>query len=150
MISLDFGDIQLKMRNTDGRTSVFDPIRRKWLVLTPEEHVRQYVLQLLIRKLKYPMALLAVEKTIQVGTMSKRYDIVVHDREHKPWMLVECKKPEVPITEETLIQLLSYHSVVQCRYWLLTNGHQAFCADAGNLSNISWLTDLPDFSKNQI
>jgi len=145
MISLDYGDIILKLRNIDGRTSVFDPVRRKWLVLTPEEHVRQHLVQLLVRKMKYPVALLAVEKTIMVGTMSKRYDIVVYNREHKPWMLVECKAPDVPITESTLFQLLNYQSVIQGRYWLLTNGHQAFCADAGDTSQISWLKSLPEY-----
>jgi hypothetical protein len=145
MIPVDYGDILLKLRSLDGRTTVFDPVRRKWLVLTPEEHVRQYFLQLLIKKMKYPIALIAVEKTIISGGMPKRFDIIVYDRMHRPWMLVECKRPDVPITEETLFQLLSYHSSVPCSYWLLTNGHQVFCADATDVSDIKWLKALPSF-----
>jgi hypothetical protein len=145
MIALDFSKIELKLRRAEGKTMVFDPVRKKWLVLTPEEHVRQHILQLFIEQMKYPAGLLSVEKTISVGGMSKRFDIVVYDREHQPWMLVECKAPDVPVTEKTLHQLLNYQSVIQGRYWLLTNGHNTFCADAGIPSEISWLTTLPQF-----
>ncbi len=145
MITLDFRNIELRLRQEDGKTRVFDPIRKKWLVLTPEEHVRQYLIGFLTEKLRYPNSLTAVEKAIQVAGLSKRFDLVVYDRTHKPWMLVECKSPDVPITETTLHQLLSYQGTVQCRYWLLTNGHQTFCADAGNPNDIKWLTELPPY-----
>ncbi len=135
----------LKLQQDEGKTRVFDPIRKKWLILTPEEHVRQYLLQFLISKMGYPALLLSVEKTIQVGDMSKRFDVVVYDRDHKPWMLVECKNPEVPITEMTLHQLLGYQSTIQCPYWLLTNGHETYCADANDVTQIKWLGALPDF-----
>ncbi len=145
MITLDLSNLQLKLQQQDGRTKVFDPIRKKWLVLTPEEHVRQYILQHLVEKMQYPTLLLSVEKMIQVGNVNKRFDIVVYDRDHKPWMLVECKEPGVPITERTLHQLLSYQSVIQCPYWLLTNGHETFCADASDIRQIKWLDSLPMF-----
>jgi hypothetical protein len=124
---------------------VFDPVRKKWLVLTPEEHVRQHVLAYLVEVLHYPASLVAVEKTIKVGTLSKRFDIVVYGRNHQPWLLAECKAPEVMITEKTLHQLLNYQQAMQCRYWLLTNGHQSFCADAGNVTAITWLASLPAY-----
>jgi hypothetical protein len=123
---------------------VFDPVRRKWVALTPEEHVRQYIIQHLAG-MQYPMALMAVEKGITVGRLSKRFDIVVYGRDHKPWMLVECKAPGVPVSEHTLRQLLGYHSTVQCGYWLLTNGHETFCADARNAAGIVWLQSLPAY-----
>ncbi len=72
MISLDFSNITLKLGQKDGKTTVFDPVRKKWLVLTPEEHVRQYLLQYLVGAMEYPIALLAVEKMIKVGNMNKR------------------------------------------------------------------------------
>jgi hypothetical protein len=143
MFTPDFTGIDLKLRQEEGKTYVFDPVRKKWLILTPEEHVRQYVIQYLIGPLKYPAALLAVEKMIEVGNLKKRFDAVVYSREHKPWMLVECKAPEVAITEKTLHQLLAYQRTVQCNYWLLTNGHEAFCADACDIENIRWLNSLP-------
>ena len=111
--------------------------------LTPEETVRQYMVQYMTDRMFYPLSLLAVEKSIKVGQMNKRFDIIVYNRDHKPWMLVECKAPEVPITEKTLHQLLNYQRTAQCHYWVLTNGHQTFCADARNTAHISWLAGLP-------
>ena len=145
MIPLDFSNITLKLQQADGKATVFDPVRKKWLVLTPEEHVRQYLIHYLADTLKYPLALLSVEKTIKVGALNKRFDIVVYNRDHKPWMLVECKAPEVPVSEKTLYQLLNYQGTVQCAYWLLTNGHQTFCADARDTENIKWLPSLPAY-----
>jgi hypothetical protein len=145
MISPDFSNVQLKLRQQDGKTYVFDPIRKKWIVLTPEEHVRQYMIGYMTGMMQYPAGLLAVEKTIKVGNLDKRFDIVVYNRDHQPWMLVECKAPEVPVTEKTLHQLLNYQRTVQCNYWLLTNGHQTFCADACDIKHISWLSSLPAY-----
>ena len=147
MISIDFSGIQLKLQQADGKTTVFDPVRKKWIILTPEEHVRQYMLQYLIGTMQYPASLVAVEKTIQVGEMSKRFDIVIYSLEHKPWMLVECKEPAVAISEKTLHQLLNYQRTMQCNYWLLTNGHQIFCADACDATNIKWMDSLPAYDR---
>ncbi len=145
MITLDFSDCVLRLRKEEDKTTVFDPIRKKWLVLTPEEHVRQYMLSYLVHTMHYPASLIAVEKSIKVGNVSKRYDIVVYNRNHIPWMLVECKAPEVIISDATLQQLLNYQRTVQCNYWLLTNGHQVFCADAGNVQEIKWMRSLPAY-----
>jgi hypothetical protein len=145
LIQLDITDIQLRLRKNEEKTQVFDPVRKRWLILTPEEHVRQYIIQVLIQKLDYPIAMLSVEKQIEVNGMVKRFDVVVYNREHKPWMLVECKAPEIMISEATLHQLLNYQSNIQGKYWLLTNGHQTFCADANNVEEIKWLSELPAY-----
>lgn len=147
MISIDFSDIQLKLLQIEGKMNVFDPVRKKWIILTPEEHVRQYILQHMISTMQYPSSLIAVEKTIQVGEMSKRFDIVVYSREHKPWMLVECKEPQVAISQKTLHQLLNYQRTMQSNYWLLTNGHQTFCANASDITNINWMDSLPAYDR---
>lgn len=146
MIRIDISAIQLRLRKEEGATQVYDPIRKKWLVLTPEEHVRQYLLQYFIDSLQYPTALIAVEKQITLGTLTKRFDIVVYNRDHQPWLLVECKAPEVMITDATLNQLLQYHNTLQSRYWSLFNGHQLFCADASDINNINWLKELPAYN----
>jgi len=145
MIFTDFSNITLKLQKNDGKTTVFDPIRKKWLILTPEEHVRQYLIGYLIGELQYPPALMAIEKNIIVRNMSKRFDLVVYNRDHKPWLLAECKAPEVPVSKKTLYQLLNYQNTIQCSYWLLTNGHQTFCADANDLQDIKWLNSLPAY-----
>jgi len=143
MVTLDLSGIELKLRQENDKTSVFDIIRKLWVVLTPEEHVRQYIIHYLAEVMHYPTGLMAVEKTITVGAMKKRFDIVVYDREHQPWLLVECKAPEVLITDKTLQQLLNYQRTIQCDHWMLTNGHQNFCADASNINDIRWVDVLP-------
>jgi len=143
MIAIDFSGIELSVRRENDRLTIFDPLRKKWLVLTPEEQVRQYLLQYLMQVKGYPKTLIAVEKKIKVGAMDKRFDIVVYNRNHEPWMLVECKAPEVFIDQTTLFQLLNYQRTIQCDYWVMSNGHQHFCADARNVQAISWLTELP-------
>lgn len=135
------------MKHEDGKAFVFDPVRKAWFTLTPEEHVRQYLLGYMLDVLHYPPALVSVERLVRVGGMNRRYDVVVYSREHKPWLLAECKSPDVQVTESTLHQLLAYHSVVQARYWLLTNGPQMFCADAAEVDNIRWLSALPAYGE---
>lgn len=144
MISIDFTTVALKLRRIEGKVTVFDPVRKKWVALTPEEHVRQYVLLYMLEVLQYPASLIAVERSITVNNLPKRFDIVVYDRSHQPWMLVECKAPEVPVTEKTLHQLLNYQQTIQCRYWMLTNGYQVFCADHVP-GRVEWLLALPGY-----
>lgn len=122
---------------------MYDPLRQRWFLLTPEEHVRQLLIQHLIKKAGFPAALMASEKAVKIGTVTRRFDLLVFNRQHQPWLLAECKEPGVAVTEATLYQLLAYHSQLGCRYWLLTNGLQTFCADAGDPQNIQWLKELP-------
>ncbi len=145
MINIDFSKAELKLKQNEGKTVVFDPIRKGWFILTPEEHVRQCLISHLISKYSYPSSLMAVEKQIIVGSLKKRFDIVIYNREHKPWMLIECKAPEVSISEHTLNQLLSYQQTAQCNYWLITNGHQTFCANACDIHHITWEEQLPAY-----
>lgn len=145
MLLLDFSRIQLRLKQENGKTFVWDPIRKIWVVLTPEEHVRQYLLQYFMDVMLYPASLIAVEKKIQVGNLNKRFDIVVYNREHKPWLLAECKAPEVMLSEKTLHQLLTYHNTMQCKYWLVSNGHSSFCANAADMHHIKWMDGLPGY-----
>ncbi len=145
MIQLDLTGITLPLKKEESKVTVYDPFRKKWIALTPEEQVRQYLARYMTDVLQYPAGMIAVEKKIAVGSRSKRFDLVVYDRRHVPWMLVECKAPEVAISEKTLHQLLNYHRAMPCRHWLLSNGHQHFCADASDRSQITWLVQLPPY-----
>lgn len=146
MLQLPLLDYSLNTKTTEGRTQVFDPIRKAWIMLTPEEHVRQLLILHLTEKLQYPAPLIAIEKGLVLGTKKKRFDLAVYQRDtHQPWLLAECKAPDVPITNAALQQLLEYHNQLQCRYWLITNGHQHFCADAYNFNKIIWLDELPAY-----
>lgn len=145
MIYPDYSNIKLKLRPDGEKTTVFDPVRKKWVILTPEEHVRQYLIHFMIAEMLYPASLIAVEKNINVGKLNRRFDVVVYSREHKPWLLAECKAPEVPVSQNTLRQLLNYQGTVQSIYWLLTNGHETYCADARDVEQIAWLGSLPQY-----
>lgn len=145
MTAFNFTGLELKLKHENNTVFVFDFIRKKWLILTPEEHVRQMLLQFLTQKMKYPQSLIAIEKKIIVGKAFKRFDVVVYDRHHKPWMLIECKEPEVSITQATLFQLLNYQQTINAHYWVMTNGHQTFCADANDKSNVIWMNSFPEY-----
>ena len=146
MLQLPLLDYSLPVKTEHNRPVVFDPVRKIWVALTPEEHVRQLLIRHLTETLLYPLSLIAVEKGLMIGNRRKRFDLVVYDRlAHTPWLLAECKAPDVPLTDAALHQLLDYHNHLQCRYWLITNGMQHFCADAADHNDIRWITDLPAY-----
>jgi len=142
MFPLEFPPHDFKIRQEEKGPYIFDFIRKKYVLLTPEEWVRQHILVYFCEVMQYPKGLISVEKELKVNNLSKRYDIVVYDYDHKPWMLVECKEQGVPISDKTLQQLLRYHQVLQCPYWFLTNGGRNYCAAVCN-GAVEWLRGLP-------
>ena len=129
----------------DGRVKVFDPIRKIYCALTPEEEVRQKMLYYLVEQKKYPSGLIAVEYSIKVNNLPKRCDIVVFNKEAKPMMIVECKAESVPITQKVLDQAVRYYSGLNVEYLLLTNGKTMYCyrIDMEN-QKIESLNELPN------
>lgn len=111
----------------DGKTKVFDPIRKIYCTLTPEEEVRQKTIYYLVEIKKYPAGLIAVEYSIKVNNLPKRCDIVVFNKSGLPEMIVECKAESVPITQKVLDQAIRYYSGLNVNYLLLTNGKTMFC-----------------------
>ena len=148
MIRLDYPEPAFRTRQQLGKTEIFDRFRRAWVKLTPEEWVRQNILSWFTETLQYPAELIAVEKELQVGAMRKRYDILLFDPAHQPWMLVECKAPEVTLGEKTLLQILRYNMKMQAAYLLVTNGHYAYAADIRAVP-AAWLTRMPVFPSSQ-
>ena len=132
----------------DGRREVLDPVRRRWVTLTPEEEVRQLTIQMLHSRYRYPLELMQVEGAITLNGMTRRCDIVVYDTDGKPQMIVECKKPEVPITQKVCDQACRYNTVLHVPYLLLTNGHQMVMVAADlTKGSLSQLPDVPLFIK---
>jgi hypothetical protein len=113
---------RFKIRKEGEKEFILDSIRRKWILLTPEEWVRQNFIQYLLQEMKYPASLLAIEKEIQLGELTKRFDILVYDANHQPWMMIECKAMEVKLEEAVLQQVLRYNMSIPVRYLLITNG----------------------------
>lgn len=104
-----------------NKSLIFDKIRRKYVALTPEEEVRQHTINILNKEFNYPLTRFSLEAQINVGKTSKRYDIVVRDKDAKPFMLIECKAKNIPITEKTFIQATNYNIQIKAPYILLTN-----------------------------
>ncbi|MEP6950470.1 MAG: type I restriction enzyme HsdR N-terminal domain-containing protein [Ginsengibacter sp.] len=125
MIKIEFPKQQVKRRQQAGVNEVFDIIRKKWLLLSPEEWVRQNMIHYLLLK-KYPASLIAVEKEIKLGELTKRCDIVVYSRNALPFMIIECKEMNIPLSEKTLEQILRYHITLPAEYLIVTNGSYCF------------------------
>jgi hypothetical protein len=144
MIKIEYPPYQPKIKKEKNIEFIFDEIRKRWVVLTPEEWVRQNFLNYLIQTKKYPSTLIAVEKEIIINNLKKRFDIVVYDIHTIPWMLIECKEMEVTLTEKVLNQTLGYQSFLQCKYVVLTNGVN--CIAFENTDNqFTTISELPDF-----
>jgi hypothetical protein len=111
----------LKLRTHNNIEQVFDPIRKKWVVFTEEEKVRQFFILYLINELKIPASHISVERKITVNGLAKRYDIVVY-KEAVPWMVVECKAPHIPLTQEVLEQAGRYNQTLNAEFIGVTNG----------------------------
>jgi hypothetical protein len=130
----------------DNKTKVFDPIRKIFCALTPEEEVRQKMLYYLVEVKKYPAGLIAVEYSIKVNALPKRCDIVVFNKDAKPKMIVECKAESVAITQKVLDQAIRYYSGLNAEYLVLTNGKTMFCyhIDIEN-KKLEAISELPVF-----
>lgn len=144
MIKIKFPKEKLKIQSHEGVYEVFDTIRKKWVVLTPEEWVRQNILQYLLITKKYPPSLMAVEKEIKLASLRKRCDIVVYNRKSEPWMIIECKEMDVTLSEKTMEQILRYHIALPAKYLIITNG--SFCFGFEKQEKQFFETDrFPDF-----
>ncbi|MEP7142322.1 MAG: type I restriction enzyme HsdR N-terminal domain-containing protein [Ferruginibacter sp.] len=144
MIKIVYPPYQPKIKNQQDKEFIFDEIRKQWIMLTPEEWVRQNFLQYLIRVKKYPASLVAVEKEIQLGDLIKRFDIVVYDRNITPWMIIECKEMDVALTGQVLNQALRYNISLNVPFIVITNGSHCY-GFSGNSGILTELDDLPDF-----
>ncbi len=122
MIKVNFPEPVFRFKEENGKEMIFDFIRKQWLLLNEEEWVRQNFIQFLVQELKYPLELIAVEKEIQLGDLKKRFDILVYDRGHKPWMLIECKAGEISLDEKVLYQVLRYNISMPANFLVITNG----------------------------
>ena len=127
MIVLPYPSYPFKIKAINGKDQIFDPFRKIWVVLTPEEWVRQNLLQYLVQTLHYPSSLIAVEKEIKLGELSKRFDIVVFKNE-QAWMIIECKEAKVALNEKTMDQILQYQQVLTAQYLFISNGHETLGA----------------------
>ena len=126
MIKINYRSDELKLISLEGVEKVFDGIRKRWIILTPEEWVRQNILQYLVYTKQYPASLIAVEKEIMLGELRKRCDIVVYDRHSMPWMIIECKEMNTILDHKVVDQILRYNISLPAQFLVITNGSYCY------------------------
>lgn len=136
---LNLPPIRLRAKRVEGVLYIWDSLRRRYLLLTPEEWVRQHVIGYLMTHRNIPAVNIIQEYPVNINGMPQRADIVVMDSDMRPLMLVECKATDVEIDDKVFEQAVRYNSVVQAQYILLTNGkrHYTFCRESGDYRQLS-------------
>lgn len=146
MQALDFPAYDFRLKNSENKSYIFDPIRKKFILLTPEEWVRQHVLQFLIKTKGYPASLINVEKEIKIYDTKKRYDIVVFNSDGSIFLIVECKRPKVAITQAVFDQIARYNLKLQASLLMVTNGlHHYYCAMDFEQERYHFLKEIPNY-----
>ncbi len=147
MTALNLPDHGVEIRHEPEGDRVFDPVRRRWVALTPEEWVRQHVLNYLVHELECPPSLIAVERSLEVNGLVKRADAVVYDRRGTPALLVECKAPSIKMDQRVFEQAARYNTVFKVPYLLVTNGLGHFCCRIGlPEGSIEFLPAVPSYA----
>ncbi len=147
MVDLNLPSFEYRIKKTEEKAFIFDEIRKKFVVLTPEEWVRQHFVHYMIGHLRYPRALINVETGLAYNQLRKRSDIVLYDRTGKPWMIVECKAPHQTIGPLALQQVSVYNASIRALYIVMTNGLTSICARIDRTNNTTEvLREFPEFA----
>ena len=125
MIKINYPQFNFRIKEEENKEVIFDEVRKLWVRLTPEEWVRQNIIQFFLQELKYPASLFSIEKEIKLGDLRKRCDIIIY-KNSLPWMIIECKEPNVLINQITLQQILRYHLALPVPYLCLSNGNEVY------------------------
>ncbi|MFM2370249.1 MAG: hypothetical protein RL619_2575 [Bacteroidota bacterium] len=147
MQKLNFQLYNFRFKNSENKVSIFDEIRKKFIVLTPEEWVRQHVIQFLLEEKKYPKSLINVEKVLKVNGLRKRYDVVVFNPDGSIFILIECKAPEIKIAQATFDQIARYNMTMKANFLMVTNGlNHYFCQMDFENEKYTFLENLPNYN----
>lgn len=146
MVKIEYSHELPRVRFTEDFEEIFCVIRKKWLVLTPEEWVRQNFLHHLIHTLHFPASLIAVEKKLTLGEMIKRFDIIIYTNKAEPYMIIECKEMNIPLSENVMEQVMRYNIPLRAPYLIITNGSysRVFKLENNQISEIENIPELPN------
>ena len=145
MQELNFPKYSFRFKSSENKPAIFDEIRKKFILLTPEEWVRQHVIRYLLLEKKYPKSLTNVEKVIRINDLVKRYDVVVYNPDGNIFLLVECKAPHIKITQKSFDQIARYNLALKAKYLMVTNGiNHYFCMMDFENEKYIFLEDLPN------
>jgi hypothetical protein len=142
-LALKYPPFAVRVRNGNNETSIFDPIRKKWFILTPEEWVRQHLLNYLVTEKKYPASIIAIEKEIVLNDLKKRFDVVIYNKQKEPALLIECKAPYIELDNNVIEQIQRYNLTLKAPYLMITNGVSDMTFNQNN--NIIELPDYENF-----
>ena len=146
MTALNLPPFPHQLQQQAGKTTIFDAIRKKYVVLTPEEWVRQHFIHYLISHLRYPRPLIKVEAGLHYNKMLRRSDVVVYRRDGVPFMIVECKAPAVPLSPAVFEQVAVYNQPLQAEYITVTNGLDHYCCRMDYATNsYTFMKALPPY-----
>lgn len=146
-VPLNLPSFGLKIKEENEIYYIFDQIRKKYLVLTPEEWVRQHLIHFLIEVKKYPGSLMKLEGGLKLNNLQKRSDILLFNKNGKKIILVECKAPAVKITQDTFDQIARYNFVHKVEWLLVSNGIEHFCCRIDyDKKTYSFVEELPDYT----
>jgi hypothetical protein len=135
-----------RIKEKGGKKLIFDRYRSKWIVLTPEEWVRQNFIRYLIEERHYPVSLISVEHSIRMNQLNFRSDAVIFTKMGKPLVIIECKAPEVKISQKAFDQIVRYNFDLKVKYLIVTNGINHYCCKIDqNELTYSFLTEIPDY-----
>lgn len=151
MEKLNFPAYEFKIsKGNDAKRYIFDKLRKKNILLTPEEWVRQNLLQFLIQEKDYPHSLISIEAGLKINTLARRYDALVYSREGSPLLLVECKAPGIKINQQTFDQIIAYNLSIKANFLLITNGIKHYCCRLrANKESFEFLGDIPGYESLQ-
>lgn len=146
-IPLNLPAYPFKIKEEDGSVFIFDDIRKKFLLLTPEEWVRQHVVKFLIHEKNYPKSLIKLEGGLKLNTLQKRTDILIFDSSGKRVVLVECKAPSIKITQKVFDQIARYNFVHRTGCLIVSNGMQHYCCEVNfDEKTYRFIPEIPDYN----
>lgn len=146
MLNLPVYSFNIKVKG--GKEHIFDAFRQKWVVLTPEEWVRQNFIRYLVEEKHYPDSLISVEQTIRFNQMNFRSDAIIYSRTGRPLVIIECKAPDIKISQQAFDQIVRYNFDLKVNYLIVTNGMNHYCCriDENNFT-YTFLTKIPDYNE---
>jgi len=148
MQSLNFPRYSFRIKSEGQRKHIFDNIRKRYVLLTPEEWVRQHLISYLVEDRKYPASLLAVEMPLKINRMERRADLVLFSKNGDPLLIAECKAPGVKITQGAFDQVARYNLDMKVRYLIVSNGTVHYCAELDHVRGVwSFLRQIPAFEE---
>ena len=148
MQKLNFPQFEYRFKSTENKVSIFDVIRKKFIILQPEEWVRQHCVHYLINEKNYPKSLINVEKELNINGLKKRYDIVIFNPDGSILLIVECKSYDITINQDTFDQIARYNLALNAEFLMVTNGiNHYYCQMDTEAQRYQFLRDIPNYKK---